>query len=139
MTDIIKTLTNIRSLRATLRDLPYDLVSDITDKVIQVRDELKIEEQKRVAQEREKQEKVKSVLELMAEDGLTVDDLQGAVTHIKPSSTGKVSKENAPYRYTDEQGKVKYWTGRGRKPQPIKTALDNGEPLEQFENPDYTG
>lgn len=38
----------------------------------------------------------------------------------------------AKYRYTDESGNEKTWTGQGRTPSAIKVQLDAGEALQSF-------
>ncbi len=36
------------------------------------------------------------------------------------------------YKYTDENGQEKNWTGQGRTPAPIKAAIDSGKSLDDF-------
>lgn len=39
----------------------------------------------------------------------------------------------AKYKYIDDDGSEKTWTGQGRTPKPIAIALENGKTLEYFE------
>ncbi|TNH13381.1 DNA-binding protein H-NS-like protein, partial [Testudinibacter sp. TR-2022] len=45
----------------------------------------------------------------------------------------KRSQRPAKYRYTDEKGAQKTWTGQGRTPKAIQAALDSGKTLSDFE------
>ncbi|GBP03565.1 DNA-binding protein H-NS [Eumeta japonica] len=44
----------------------------------------------------------------------------------------KRAKRPAKYRYTDENGQVREWTGQGRTPSVIKAAIENGQSLDDF-------
>ena len=112
MTDFLKTLLNIRSLRAATRELTLDQMEEALSKlssVIEEQRETKAAEQA-VAQERER--KLKEYMEQMA---------------------APRSKRPAKYEYLDDTGAYRTWTGQGRKPSPIKNAMDSGrKTLEDF-------
>ena len=46
--------------------------------------------------------------------------------------TKKRKARAAKYRFTDANGEEKTWTGQGRTPKPIATALANGKSLDDF-------
>lgn len=82
-------------------------------------------------QRAERQSAIDKVRTLMAEFGLTMDDLQGG----KPSATGKKKGgaeggRKAPVKYRDAAGNS--WTGRGLQPRWLKEALASGKQLSDF-------
>jgi len=86
------------------------------------------EAEKMKAQERA--DAIQKVKELMAENGLTVDDLGGTP---KPGRNQKASKtkSNAPAKYRGPNGEL--WAGGlGRKPEWVRTLLAEGKSLEDY-------
>lgn len=80
-------------------------------------------------QRAERQSAIDKVRTLMAEFGLTMEDLQGG----RPSTTGKKKAEGgrkAPVKYRDGAGNS--WTGRGLQPRWLKEALASGKQLSDF-------
>ena len=49
------------------------------------------------------------------------------------SSLLKLQTRPAKYKYTDETGQERTWTGQGRTPRVIQKALDKGVSLASFE------
>lgn len=51
------------------------------------------------------------------------------------SKSAKAKREPRPakYKYIDENGDEKTWTGQGRTPKAIAAALESGKTLEEFE------
>jgi DNA-binding protein H-NS len=70
-----------------------------------------------------KAEKIKDMRVEMAEWGITPQDLGGGAA--KPSRAKK-----SPPKYEDGAGNT--WTGVGRRPVWVQTALDQGRTLDQF-------
>jgi DNA-binding protein H-NS len=132
--EFIKTCSNIRSLRAALRELPFDTIADMRDKFIQIVDERAIEEEQRLKEEQEKAEKRKAILDMMQEEGITMEELLAEA----PTKAAPKSSRPAKYIYQDDNGVTKTWTGQGRKPAPIQRAIENGGSLDDFLNPDVT-
>lgn len=89
------------------------------------------EESAREAEAREKAEKLAFYQELLLEEGINPAEL---VNSASPSATGtkKRAKRPAKYRYSDENGQVRYWTGQGRTPSAIKAAIENGQSLDDL-------
>lgn len=46
--------------------------------------------------------------------------------------SAKRAPRPAKYKYVDEDGQEKNWTGQGRTPAVIKAAIDNGKSLDDF-------
>ncbi|MBO1520245.1 H-NS family nucleoid-associated regulatory protein [Oceanisphaera pacifica] len=132
MTDFLKTLLNIRSLRAATRDLTLDQMEEALAKlssVIEEQRETKAAEQA-AAQERDR--KLKEYMDQMAADGIDISDLIELAEPTKKVSKPR-AKRPAKYEFYDENNEYKTWTGQGRKPTPIKKAIDAGtKTLEDF-------
>lgn len=50
----------------------------------------------------------------------------------KVKSNGKRQVRSAKYKYVDDNGVEKTWTGQGRTPSVIQKALDGGKTLDYF-------
>lgn len=79
------------------------------------------------AQERE--EKRLALIALIEEQGWNLKDLMGKST-VKKS--GEPSKKAAKYRFTDENGNERFWSGFGMKPKALQALLSQGHQLEEF-------
>ncbi|WP_108649280.1 H-NS family histone-like protein [Dongshaea marina] len=131
MIDFIKVLLNIRSLRATCRDLTLEQLEEGLEKLQSIVDERR-ESEASVRQEREaRQQKINEYLQMMEADGIDLTDLSG-LTETKTKTKSKRAPRPAKYRYWDDNGQEKTWTGQGRKPAPIQRALDEGRSMDEF-------
>lgn len=134
MSEVLKTLNNIRSLRAAVRDLSLVQLEGVAEKLAAVIDE------KREAIKAEEAEKAKRLAglnkykELLEKDGISAEELV-----LLLGSSGETKKREsraarpAKYKYVTEQGVEKTWTGQGRTPFAIQKALDAGKSLKDFE------
>ncbi|WP_373777339.1 H-NS family nucleoid-associated regulatory protein [Glaesserella sp.] len=135
MTDILKTLSNIRSLRVIARESSLEQMESLLEKVAI------IVEEKREAVKNEEKEKAKRLeglnkyKELLAQDGISAEELA-----LLLAGTAKERKKREPraprpakYKFVDDNGVEKTWTGQGRTPSPIQKALDAGKSLSDFE------
>ena len=133
MSDVLKPLSNIRSLRVIAREYSLEQLESALEKLQFVVEEKRQAEQ----EERQLQEKRLADLEkyksLLAEDGLSVEEL---AAYLGQSSSSVERKKNAPrpakYKFVDQFGVEKTWTGQGRTPSVIQAALDAGKKLEDF-------
>lgn len=126
-------LNNIRTLRAQARDTTVDVLEEMLDKLRIVVQEKQEEQQKLEAQQRDKAAKLEKYRELLASEGISLDEL----TNQSQTVTKKKAKRSlrpAKYSYVDEKGQTKYWTGQGRTPSVISKELDNGKSLDDFLN-----
>ena len=131
MTDFLKTILNIRSLRAAARDLTMEQLEEALSKLTAVVEERRESEAEERAKAQEKERKLKEYAEMLAADGIDINELAGVVEPAK-KTTAPRSKRPAKYAYTDDNGEYKTWTGQGRQPAVIKKAIENGGTLEQF-------
>ncbi|AVQ89168.1 DNA-binding protein (plasmid) [Plesiomonas shigelloides] len=129
--EIIKTLTNIRSLRALARDLDFSVLEDMLAKLSSVVDERRESAEAEKAANTERLAKLEAYKKMLAEDGISLDDLVSA--HVAQPSAKKTRAPKPPkYEYRDDNGDVKTWTGQGRMPAPIAKAVETGTALESF-------
>ncbi len=135
MNDFLKVLLNIRSLRAALRDLPFEQLEEIKEKMDTVIGE-RMASAKAEAEEREAHEKkLAEFRELLAIEGISPEDLIGgklAATSPASGSKSKRAPRPAKYRYM-VNGEEKTWTGQGRMPAQIAAAIEAGhKTIEDF-------
>ncbi len=135
MSEITKTLLNIRSLRAYARDLTLEQLEEALDKLtIVVQERREIEEQEKAALA-EQEAKLAAIAEQIAKDGIDVEALISALAGETKTKAKKGKAKRAPrpakYKYMDN-GVEKTWTGQGRTPSAIQQALDEGKSLEDF-------
>lgn len=133
MSDLTKTLLNIRSLRAFSRELTLEQLEEALDKLTIVVEERKSSEEEELAAKAEREAKLKSYAEQIAQDGIDVEELIAALSGegaTKPKQ--KRAPRPAKYKYTDENGEEKTWTGQGRTPKGIQAKLDAGASLDDF-------
>ncbi|MEQ4541804.1 MAG: H-NS family nucleoid-associated regulatory protein, partial [Pantoea agglomerans] len=83
------------------------------------------------AANREKAEKLAKYRELLLQEGIDPNELLNGMP-TAPAVKKKRAPRPAKYQYTDENGEVKQWTGQGRTPSAIKSAIDAGKSLDDF-------
>ncbi|CAH8195806.1 MULTISPECIES: H-NS family nucleoid-associated regulatory protein [Vibrio] len=136
MSELTKTLLNIRSLRAFSRELTLEQLEEALDKLtIVVQERRESEEEERSARA-EQEAKLAAIAEQIAKDGIDVSALISALsgeTKGKVKAQGKRAPRPAKYKYVDNNGNEKTWTGQGRTPSAIQEQLDAGKSLEEFE------
>ncbi|MDP2570840.1 H-NS family nucleoid-associated regulatory protein [Vibrio penaeicida] len=132
MSDIAKTLLNIRSLRAFARDLPLEHLEEALDKLTTVVDERREVEAAELEEKAEREAKLAEYANMIAKDGIDVDDLIAALSgETKSKAKKKRDPRPAKYKYTVD-GVEKTWTGQGRTPSAIQAHLDSGKALDDF-------
>ncbi|MGL5759767.1 H-NS family histone-like protein [Plesiomonas sp.] len=134
MSEVIKVLSNIRSLRVFARDLPFEQLEDMLSKLTTVVEERREEAELNQAENEERQRKLQQYREMLINDGIDPNELFEMLTNSKTSAPKKAKRSARPakYEYTDENGELKTWTGQGRTPAVIKQALEAGQDLESF-------
>ncbi|QGY32708.1 H-NS family histone-like protein [Pantoea cypripedii] len=130
MSDSLKALNNIRTLRAQARELALADLEEMLEKFSVVVSERREESHAEEAAVREKAEKLAKYRDLLLEDGIDPTELLGSL-----QGAGKPRTKRAPrpakYKYT-EDGQEKHWTGQGRTPAVIKAAIESGKSLDDF-------
>lgn len=130
MSDKLKSLNNIRTLRAQARELDLPLLEDILDKLNAVVSERREEETANASVIRERNEKIEKYRALLLEDGIDPEELTAISSDKKLSKPRK--ERPAKYKFLDENGVQRTWTGQGRTPKALKEQTDAGKPLDDF-------
>ncbi len=132
MSELTKTLLNIRSLRAFSRELTLEQLEEALEKLTIVVSERKEAEEEERAALAEQEAKLSAIAEQIAKDGIDVDALISALAgETKSKTKSKRAPRPAKYKYFDN-GEEKTWTGQGRTPSAIQAQLDAGKSLDDF-------
>ncbi|WP_162046622.1 H-NS family nucleoid-associated regulatory protein [Vibrio taketomensis] len=132
MSELTKTLLNIRSLRAFSRELTLEQLEEALEKLTLVVTERKEAEEEERAALAEQEAKLAAIAEQIAKDGIDVDALISALAgETKTKAKSKRAPRPAKYKYLDN-GEEKTWTGQGRTPSAIQAELDAGKSLDDF-------
>lgn len=131
MSEVVKTLSNIRSLRVLARECSLEQLKSFAEKLAFV-----IEEKREAvkAQELDAAKRLESLnkyKELLAQDGISAEEL--AVLLGGSTVSKKREARPAKYKFLDENGNEKTWTGQGRTPLALQKALNSGKTLSDFE------
>ncbi|MBC7003343.1 H-NS histone family protein [Photobacterium sp. BZF1] len=130
MSDAMKALLNLRSLRALSREYSLEQLQEALEKLQTVVSEREEAEAEEVAKEKERTEKLAQYREMLLADGIDPEEL---LATLNKAPKAKRAQRPAKYRFLDENGEEKTWTGQGRTPSALKKALDEGKSLEEFE------
>jgi len=134
MSEITKTLLNIRSLRAFSRELTLEQLEEALEKLTTVVSERQ-EAEAKVREEQAAQEaKLSAIAAQIADAGIDPEAVIAALSgENKAKGKSKRAPRPAKYKYTDPaSGEEKTWTGQGRTPSAIQVELDAGKTLEDF-------
>lgn len=133
MSELTKTLLNIRSLRAFSRELTLEQLEEALEKltiVVTERKEAEEAEREALAEQEAKLADIKKQIESL---GLDKEAVLNALSGEAPSkSKSKRAPRPAKYKFVDATGAEKTWTGQGRTPSAIQEQLDAGKSLEDF-------
>ena len=131
MQEFMKVLLNIRSLRAALRELPFEQVQEAYEKIEAVYLERKEQAEKELTAQSERSVKLAEFQAMLAEAGIDPSELVGGTT-VAPAGTKAKRAPRAPkYRYVDN-GHEHTWTGQGRTPKFLAAQLAQGHQLDEF-------
>ncbi|EEM6501765.1 H-NS histone family protein [Salmonella enterica] len=134
--NVRKVLSNIRSLRAFAREVPFELLSDMAEKLNAVVEERRDDAEREKAEREQREARKRELLALITSEGFSVEELTGGGVVTETGRKKRVVQQvPAKYQY-DVDGETHYWTGRGRKPKPIEQALAEGKSLDDFLIPD---
>jgi DNA-binding protein H-NS len=133
MNDFLKTLLNIRSLRAALRELSFEQLVEVKEKLDEVFAEREHQESKIQAESAERLQKLAEFTEMLRTAGIDPSELVGTATTAKAEGIVKAKRAPRPAKYKYiEDGQEKTWTGQGRMPKAIAAAVESGKALEEF-------
>ena len=134
MSEALKVLNNIRTLRAQAREYSVETLEEMLEKLDVVVKERREEESHFQAENEERTRKLNQYREMLLADGIDPNELINTLTATpRVAAKGKRSVRPAKYGYTDEKGESRTWTGQGRTPAVIKKALEEqGKSLDDF-------
>ena len=126
MNELTKGLTNLRSLRAAVRDLTLEQAESSLLKLQTAIEEKRAQAAEIEQAEQERRARIAKYKELIKQEGITAEELTAIIGAAPSSIRKKREPRPAKYKYTDE-------TGQGRTPRVIQKALDKGVSLASFE------
>ena len=132
MSEALKVLNNIRTLRAQARETDLETLEEMLEKLSVIVDERREEEQAVLKEKEQRQAKLEAFRQKLLEDGIDPAELLAAVGSSQPKAKSTRAPRPAKYKYTDENGKEQTWTGQGRTPKAIAAAIEAGKTLEDF-------
>lgn len=133
MSDLLKMLTNVRSLRVLARETPLEQLEIALEKFSLVVEEKREAEAKAEREIAERQARIAKLKESLIQEGITAQELAILLGQESQSQRKKREPRPAKYKYIDENGEERTWTGQGRTPKVIQKALDAGKSLSSFE------
>ncbi|MEC6833584.1 H-NS family nucleoid-associated regulatory protein [Photobacterium toruni] len=116
MQEFIDTLTRYRQAKALLKNQTVEELELITTNLSKILDEKKEQEATLLEEQQEKNEKLAAYKEMLAADGIDINELAAHVTNTPKQQKSPRTPRPAKYAYTDEDGQSKTWTGQGRTP-----------------------
>ncbi len=134
MSEALKILNNIRTLRAQARECSLDMLEEMLEKLEMVVVERREEENQAQAEIEERTRKLQQYREMLIADGIDPNELMQTLASAKTASNkAKRAARPAKYEYKDENGEMRTWTGQGRTPAVIKKAIEEqGKSLDDF-------
>ena len=130
MSEALKILNNIRTLRAQARECTLETLVEMLEKLEVVVNERREEESAAAAEVEERTRKLQQYREMLITDGIDPNELLNSLAAVKSGTKAKRAQRPAKYSYVDE---TKTWTGQGRTPAVIKKAMDEqGKSLDDF-------
>jgi DNA-binding protein H-NS len=134
MNEFLKVLLNIRSLRAAIRELPFEQLQEAKEKFELVYNERAESVEQERAEQQERQRKLSEFTEMLQQAGIDPRELISSAT-APAAAAGATKSKRAPrpakYKY-QEDGQEKTWTGQGRMPKAIAEQVALGKDLNDF-------
>jgi len=131
MSDFLRVFLNARSLKAAVRELTLEQLNEAFAKLTDLVEDRRSAEAASQAKEAARFQKIEEMKALLAAEGLDISDLV-AVSNDSEKSASKRAPRPPKYKYFDENGNEKLWTGQGRTPLIIQKALNDGKSLNDF-------
>jgi DNA-binding protein H-NS len=127
MEDFQRIFTHYRRFKSAVKQFSIEELEEIKVKLSNIIEDRKAGEEAIRLESIERLEKVKKYCEMLAKDGIDLDELQS----IMPEKKTK-TKQKAKYELWNDKGERVTWTGQGRMPNALKARIEAGEPLTTF-------
>lgn len=132
MSEEFKVFSNIRTLRAQARETSLEVLEDLLEKMTSIVEDRRQEEESGKKEREEKQAKLAAIREQLLADGINPEELLANFNAAPTKQKSNRVTRPAKYKYIDENGNEKGWTGQGRTPKTIAVAIESGKKLEDF-------
>lgn len=133
MNEFLKVLLNIRSLRAAIRELPFEQLLEAKEKFDLVYQERAESVEQERAEQEERQRKLNEFTEMLQQAGIDPRELLASAAAPAAANTAKSKRAPRPAKYKYfEDGEEKTWTGQGRMPKAIAAEVNLGKSLDDF-------
>jgi DNA-binding protein H-NS len=128
MSEALKALNNIRTLRAHARETDLATLEEMLEKLTAIVEDRR-EEESAIRKQEERQAKLEAFRQKLLDDGIDQQNFLQRLVHLslKPNRLVLLALPNTN---TDENGNEQTWTGQGRTP--AITAIEAGKTLEDF-------
>ena len=130
MDNFLKLATNRNSLKSLTKDLYIDELEKFSLNLNIIIKQRKEQELKRKEKNKEKIQKIENIKLLLAEQGLSINDLMADPLHQAKKLIKAKTKLPPKYRLVDLDGAIHEWTGRGLPPKAFKQHFDRGHTKE---------
>ncbi|WP_061376934.1 H-NS histone family protein, partial [Salmonella enterica] len=117
--------------RVFAREIDFEQLLEMQEKLNVVIEERREDAEREAAERAERERKRQELLQLIAGEGFSPEELLG-LSEEAPKSRKKTLPKAPPKYQFEENGEAKYWSGRGRAPKPIEEALKAGRSVEDF-------
>ncbi|HDS7829136.1 TPA: H-NS histone family protein [Klebsiella variicola] len=132
MSEALKALNNIRTLRAHARETDLATLEEMLEKLSAIIEDRREEESAVRKEQEERQAKLEAFRQKLLEDAIDPAELLATVGSSQPKAKSSRAPRPAKYKYIDENGNEQTWTGQGRTPKAIAAAIEAGKTLEDF-------
>lgn len=131
MSEFLKVLLNVRSLRAVLRELSLEQIKEAHEKIELIYLERLGQAEKEQAAQAEHLNKLSKFQAMLADAGIDPAELVGRTPAAATATKTKRAPRPPKYRYV-ENGVERTWTGQGRTPKFLAEQLEQGRQLDEF-------
>ena len=130
MSETLKTLSNIRSLRVLARETSLEQLETLLEKLTIVIEEKREDVKAQELEQAKFLESLNKYKEMLAQDGISADELASLLSNapVERKSRKPIAPRPAKYNFVDVNGNEKTWTGQGRTPRELV-----GKNLSEFE------
>ena len=133
MNDFIEILTSFKLLKNAVASLDSSQLADVINRLQKIYDEKKIVEELDARKRQEREEALKAIRSVMAENRLTAEDLSLLAEDTAGEKTVRKRVVPPKYKFTDENGTVMTWTGQGRTPLAFRQCIEReGKSMEDY-------
>lgn len=133
MNDFIEILTSFKLLKNAVASLDSSQLADVINRLQKIYDEKKIVEELDARKRQEREEALKAIRSIMAENRLTAEDLSLLAEDTAGEKTVRKRVVPPKYKFTDENGTIMTWTGQGRTPLAFKQCIEReGKSMEDY-------